>query len=189
MVTRDAFLALVALVAVQRLLEVVRSRRHQRALLARGGRVHAQGQMRWMQLLHGAWLLAMVVEVLFLRRPFVWPLAVVALGVFATGQALRLLAQRALGARWTVTVVTLPGAPPVTGGIYRYLRHPNYLGVILEIAALPLVHTAWITSVVFTVLDGWMLRRRIRAEERALAEDSDYARAMAGRARLVPRGP
>jgi methyltransferase len=77
----------------------------------------------------------------------------------------------------------------VTGGPYRFLRHPNYLAVITEMFALPLVHTAWLTALVFSVLNALVLRVRIRAEEEALSRMTEYEAAFAGRARLVPGTP
>nr|AYM54398.1 hypothetical protein [Phaselicystis flava] len=182
-----AWLALVIAVALQRLFELRLSRRNEAALRARGGVEHAKGQMPVMIAVHTGWLLAAPLEVLLLDRPFAQALGLAALLVFCAGQALRWSAIRALGGRWTVKVITLPGAPPVTGGVFCFLRHPNYLGVILEIAALPLVHGAWLTAIVFSALNGLLLRQRIRAEERALAAASDYDGRFRGRARFWPR--
>ena len=89
--------------------------------------------------------------------------------VFMAGQALRLAAMKALGSRWTIRVMTLPGEPPVRDGIYRFLRHPNYVAVVVEGIALPMVHAAWITALVFTVLNAALLVVRIRVEDAALA--------------------
>jgi methyltransferase len=188
MVIRIAFTALVALVAAQRLWEVRRSRRHERALRRAGAVEHARGQMPWMKALHGAWLLAGLAEVWLLDRAPWLPLSILALVAFVGGQALRLAAMRALGERWTVRVLVLPGQPPVTGGIFRYLRHPNYLGVAIEVAALPLVGGAWITAVVFSLANALLLFCRVVAEERALKSASDYAARFADRPRFVPRG-
>jgi methyltransferase len=137
--------------------------------------------------LHASWLVAMLLEVWLLAWPFVPALAWVACALFALGQSLRLLAMRTLGGRWTVKVITpVDGEAPVSSGIYRYLRHPNYVGVALEIFALPLIHSAYITAVVFSVLNGALLRARIRAEERALEQTSDYAARFQGRPRFLP---
>lgn len=184
MVTAWAFLGLVALLAVQRLLELRRSARNEAALRARGAVEAAAGQMPWMRALHAAWLVAMPLEVFLLERPFVPLLALVGLVGLVAGQALRRSAIRTLGDRWTVRVLVLPGAPPITDGPFRRFRHPNYLGVILEIAFVPLVHTAWLTALVFSVLNGFLLRARIAAEERALAQASGYEEAFAGRPRF-----
>jgi isoprenylcysteine carboxyl methyltransferase (ICMT) family protein YpbQ len=93
-----------------------------------------------------------------------------------------------LHGRWTTRIVCLPGTPPVTSGPYRLLRHPNYLAVIVEMFALPLIHTAWLTAGIFSALNAVILRVRIRAEEEALARLSDYDEVFAGRPRLLPGG-
>lgn len=174
--SRALFAAFVALLAGQRLWEVRLSRQHEARILTQGGREHAPGHFRVMQLLHTSWFVAMLVEVFGWRRPFKPILAAAALPVFLLGQALRYAAIRTLGERWTVRVMTLPGQPPVTQGIYRYLRHPNYLGVALEIAAVPLLHTAYITSFIFSLANALLLAVRIRAEEAALEVDNGYGR-------------
>jgi len=186
MVTRDIFLGIVASIVMQRLFEVQLSRHNEADLRARGAVEHAPGQMPWMLLLHAAWLISMVVEVLVMDRQFNWSLAAVALPCFAAGQALRFSAIWALGPRWTVRILTLPNTPPVTRGVFRYLRHPNYLGVSLELAALPLVHSAWITAVVFTAANMLLLRVRIRAEEQGLSASNDYEVHFRGRPRWLP---
>lgn len=186
-ITVWAFVSLVAIVGVQRLWELLRSRRHERALLARGGREHARGQMPWMSALHASWLLAMPLEVVLLGREASMGLAIAAGLVFLAGQGLRLAAMSALGERWTVRVITVPGAPPVDRGIFRWLRHPNYLGVVLEIAALPLVHGAWLAALLWSVANGALLFARIRAEESALRTDNDYDAGLGDRPRFVPR--
>lgn len=177
MVTEALFAALVIAVAAQRLLELRVSRRNEARLRACGARETAPRQLVWMKLVHGGWIAGMLLEVFALHRPFHLPLAVGALAVFALGQWLRAAARRALGERWTVRILTVPGEAVVVGGVFRRVRHPNYLGVALEIVALPLVHTAWITALVFTSLNAVVLWRRIHAEERALRRDTDYGEA------------
>jgi methyltransferase len=185
-VTRSAFTALVMAVAVQRLVEMRVSRRHERALRARGAVESAAVQMPFMIALHVAWLAAAVGEVWLLHPPFRLWLAIAAFSVFVAGQSLRLLAMRALGPRWTVRVLTLPSADPITHGVYRFVRHPNYLGVVLETAALPLVHGACWTALVFSVANAVMLTARIPAEESALDHDNAYRQHFGSRARFVP---
>ena len=168
------FLLGLLLLAAQRLLEVRVSERHATAMLRRGGREHAPRQYQIMKALHGSWFVAMLLEVVLLRRQPRRALVALAAVLFALGQALRYAAIRSLGERWTARVITLPGAPPVTRGVYRYLRHPNYLGVALEIAAFPLLHSAAFTALVSSVANLLLLRARIRVEEQALATDNDY---------------
>lgn len=186
--SRPLFLLILAGLGLQRLWELRLSRRNATGLLAAGGREHAAAHYRTMKVLHGGWFVAMTAEVLLLRRPFYPRLAVAASVLFTLGQSLRQLAIRTLGARWTTRVITLPGEQPVSGGIYRFLRHPNYLGVILELAAVPLFHTAYLTSISFSLANAWLLRTRIRAEEAALTTDNQYDTHLGDRARFLPWG-
>jgi methyltransferase len=182
-----AYFGLIGCVVVQRVLELRVSRRNEQALLAEGATEHAAEQMPFMVALHTAWLISCALEVMFFRRPFNAWLGITALLLFCVGQALRLLAIQALDDRWTVKVITLPGAPAISDGIFRYLRHPNYLGVVLEIAMLPLVHSAWFTALAFSLANGLLLRARIRAEERALSETGDYQARFAEHPRFIPK--
>ena len=184
--SQGLFVGLVLLVAIQRIWELRRSAAHEAAIRAAGGREHAPGQMAVMRVVHTTWLVAMLVEVIAFHRVFDARIAVPALIVFLAGQALRIAAMRALGERWTVTIMTLPGAAPVEHGIYRAVRHPNYVGVVLEIFALPLVHGGWLTSIVFTIANALLLRSRIAAEEKALTTDNHYDAVLANRPRFVP---
>ncbi len=166
--TRKGYLFFLLALAAQRLWEVRISQRHAAGLLAAGGLEHAPRQYRLMVALHTSWFVAIWGEVIGRRRPFRPALARPAALLFAGGQALRYAAIRTLGPRWTARVITLPGAPPVAHGIYRYLRHPNYLGVALEVAAVPLLHSAWWTALAYSVANLLLLRARIRVEEAAL---------------------
>lgn len=180
------FAGIVAVVAVQRLWEVRQSARHQAVILALGGREHAAGQLPWMRAVHAAWLAGMLIESWMKQRPVPTLLVVIGLMVFMVGQALRLLAMRELRERWTVSIMTLPGAPAVSTGIFRHMRHPNYVGVCLELAALPLAGGAYWTAAVASVANAALLHRRIRAEEHALRTDSDYARRLDPLPRFFP---
>ncbi len=168
MVTRGLLWTVLGLLAWQRLKELERSRANERILLQEGAVERVPHQYFWMRLLHIAWFCAIPLEVYGLHRPFCPWLAGLALGLLAAGQFLRYTAIRTLGWRWNVKVYTLPRTPRVTTGIYRYLSHPNYLGVALELAAVPLLHGAYLTAIAFTLLNALLLTFRIRAEERYL---------------------
>jgi methyltransferase len=185
--TRVLFIALVGLAALQRLAELSLAQRNLRRAMARGGREAAPGHYRWMVLLHTLWLAAGPAEVWLLGRPFVPALAAAMLALFLAAMALRYWVIATLGERWTTRIVVLPGAPPVVGGPYRYLRHPNYLAVILELLALPLIHTAWLTALLAGISNALVLKVRIAEEEKALAAVSDYGAVFADRPRLLPR--
>ena len=164
-----AFTALVALVGVERLAELVVSRRNAAWSLARGGVEHGRGHYPVMVALHSGFLVAMLVEA-WVRRPEVPPaLAWSMLVLVLASQALRWWCILTLGPRWNTRVIVVPGMPPVASGPYRFLRHPNYVAVVVEGVALPLVHASWITAVVFTVANAILLTVRIRVEDAALA--------------------
>lgn len=164
------FAVLVGVVAVERLVELVVSARNVRWALGRGGREEARGHYPAMVLLHAGLLVACVAEVGLADRPFVPVLGWTALAVVVAAQTLRWWCITTLGRRWNTRVVVVPGLPLVRRGPYRWFRHPNYVAVVAEGLALPLVHTAWVTALAFTVLNAVLLLRvRIPAEERALA--------------------
>ncbi|HKW55530.1 MAG TPA: isoprenylcysteine carboxylmethyltransferase family protein, partial [Stellaceae bacterium] len=139
---------IVTLVAVERIAELVRARRNTRALLARGGIEAGAGHYPLLVLLHGAWLAALLYFVPAGNAPsWGW------LGAFVMLQALRVWVLASLGPYWTTRIITLPGAPLVRSGPYRFLRHPNYVVVVAEIAVLPLVFGAWCIALVFSTLN------------------------------------
>jgi len=156
---------------VERLVELVISKRHAAAAFARGGVEHGQRHFPWMVVLHTGLLVACVAEVVLLDRPFIgalgWPMLVIAL----LCQAGRYWVIVSLGEQWNTRVIVVPGAGRITRGPYRFawMRHPNYWIVAVEGIALPLVHSAWLTAVVFTVLNAVLLLGfRIPVENRAL---------------------
>jgi len=169
MTSLAAFTVVVALVAVERLVELVVSKRNAAWSLQRGGVESGRGHYPAMVVLHTGFLVAMLVEA-WVRRPDVAAgLAWSMLALVVAAQGLRWWCIATLGPRWNTRVIIVPGLPPVTGGPYRLLRHPNYVAVVVEGVALPMVHGAWITAVVFTVANAALLRVRIRAEDEALA--------------------
>lgn len=167
--SRVTYTALVALVAVLRLVELRVSARNVAALEARGGFEVGAAHYPAMVLLHASFLVGCLLEVWLLDRPWLPALGVPMLCLLAVGTGLRYWAIRTLGPRWSTRVIVVSDEPLVTGGPFRWLRHPNYLGVVLELFALPMVHTAWITAAVCSVLNGMLLRARTRVEEAALA--------------------
>lgn len=163
----SALYAVVALVALQRLAELVLARRNTRRLRAAGGIEVGAGHYPLLVALHVAWLGALIVMV-----PADAPLRMLPLALYIAVQGLRYWAIAALGENWTTRIITVPGRTPVRHGPYRYLRHPNYMVVACEIVLLPLIFGAWRIAVVFTVLNGAMLAHRIRIENAALAAEN-----------------
>lgn len=176
------YVALVAAEGAQRLRELSLSARHERA--TDRGRVAAARSYPLMVALHGALFAAPLIEVAALgRRPRV-PLAWVGLLAAATG--LRWWSIRSLGPAWNVRAIVPDDLRPVVRGPYRWVRHPNYVAVALEVWALPMAGGAWISAVVLSGLNGLVLWHRIRAEERLLAAIPGYQPALGGKARFVP---
>jgi methyltransferase len=140
--SRIAYTVLIAVIAIQRLWELGVSRRHQRALKARGAIEVGADHYPWMVALHTTFLLSCVAEVWVLDRPWRPLVAAVAMLVLGAALTLRWWTLATLGDRWTTRVLVIPGEELVTTGPYRWLRHPNYLAVVLEIAAIPMVHFA-----------------------------------------------
>jgi methyltransferase len=155
---------ILALVVVQRLGELVLAQRNTRRLKAEGAVEHGGGHYLLFVLLHAAWLVT-----LFVAVPAGTPIAWVPLGSFIVLQALRIWVVATLGRFWTTRILSLPETPLVRSGPYRFVRHPNYLVVVGEIAALPLAFGAWRIALVFSVLNLALLSWRIRIEDRALA--------------------
>jgi methyltransferase len=167
----STFLLVVAvlLVAAQRLFELRLARRNERRALARGAVEWGRGHYPLIVGLHSLWLVSTLVEGL-LRGPafpVYWPAA---LALFLLVQPLRYWAILSLGESWNTKILVVPGAKPVRSGPYRYLNHPNYVVVVVEILTFPLIFGAWLTALVFTLLNAAVLRLRIREENRALRE-------------------
>jgi methyltransferase len=170
-VTGQTLVVVVVLaVAAERLVELVVSARHLAWARERGGVEAGQGHFPVMVAIHTALLVGALVEPPLLDRPFHTWLAVPMVALVAAAQGLRWWCIRTLGPQWNTRVVVVPGLPLVRRGPYRVLRHPNYVAVVVEGVALPLVGTAWLTALLFTVVNAAVLTTRIRCENRLLAE-------------------
>jgi methyltransferase len=178
------YVVLVAAVGLERVAELVVSTRNASWSFARGGREYGASHYPAMVVVHGGLLVACLGEVLLADRPFVpqlgWPMVALVL----SSQALRWTCIATLGRQWNTRVIITPGLPLVQSGPYRWFRHPNYVAVVVEGAALPLVHTAWVTAVVFSGVNAILLGVRLRIENAALraAASSTAANKQAARA-------
>ena len=167
--TETSYTVLVLLVAAERFAELAVARRNGAWSRARGAREYGAGHYPVMVVLHTALLLGCLVEPWAADRPFVPLLGWTALALVLAAQALRWWCIGTLGPRWHTRVLIVPDLPLVASGPYRHLRHPNYVAVVVEGAALPLVHTAWLTALAFSLLNAALITVRIRCENSALA--------------------
>lgn len=158
----------ILLIGIERLAELAVSRRNARWSFAQGGREFGQRHYPVMVTMHSLLLLSCVIEVAVADRPFVpwlgWPM----MGVVVISTAVRWWCVAVLGKHWNPRLIVIKGAPLVQRGPYRWLHHPNYTAVTAEVAALPLVHSAWVTAIVFSIANALVLTVRIRAENVAL---------------------
>jgi len=152
---------------VQRLAELALARRNTCRLMAAGAIESGRGHYPLFVLLHSAWLAALAAMVAE-DAPISWP----PLAAYVALQPVRLWIIASLGPRWTTRIITLPGAPPVRNGPYRFCRHPNYLLVAAEIALLPAAFGAWRLALAFSLASAALTAWRIRVEEAALKQAS-----------------
>jgi methyltransferase len=168
------------------LIELRVSRRNQQRMAARGAQMVRDMSFVWMVLWHGGVLLGAAAEVVLLSRGFHPALATVAGAVFVFSNLLRWWVICTLATHWNVQVMNSASLGVITSGPYRWIRHPNYVAVFLEVTALPLIHTAWITSLAAAVSTVLILIRRIGVEESVLNSSAEYRAAMSSKPRFVP---
>ena len=163
------YVLLIAAVALERIAELVVAQRNLAWSRTKGGVEFGASHYPVMVVLHTGLLAGCLAEVFWLDRPFLpalgWPM----LAIVIAAQGLRWWCITTLGRQWNTRVVVIPGARRVAGGPYGLMSHPNYVAVVAEGIALPLVHSAWISALVFTVLNAALLRTRIATENNALA--------------------
>lgn len=167
-----AYAALILGTGAERIAELLISKRNAAAAFARGAIEYGQAHFPWMVALHTGLLLACFGEAALAGRPFIPALGYPMLVIALAAQAGRYWVIGSLGSQWNTRVIVIPGAGRVIRGPYRFawLRHPNYWIVAIEGIALPLVHSSWVTAIVFTILNAVLLLGfRIPTENRALA--------------------
>lgn len=181
------YLALLAAVGAARLFELRISAGRERRLAERGIARVPDPAFRGMVAFHAAVPIAAALEVVALRRPLLPALALPMLVVFGLASGLRWWVVRSLGEHWNVRVMASSRLGVVVNGPYRFVRHPNYAAVFVEMTALPLIHAAWLTALLGTPIHALLLRRRIAVEEAALFADPWYGAAMGDKPRFLPR--
>lgn len=162
-----AFWLVFGFLVLQRILELGLARRNAERVLAEGGYEVGQSHYPWIVATHVLFFTGLLIEIGFnVRRPGAWfPLW---FGLFLIAQVVRYWAIRSLGKYWNTRLIVTPGMRPVTRGPYRYIRHPNYLVVVVELLAVPLMFDAYVTATSITLLNGFVLRHRIHMEDEAL---------------------
>ena len=180
------FTIVISFLIVQRLLEVRLSTKNEAYIIKNGGMEYAPEHFIVMKMLHTLWFVTMIVEFV-LNKPEVSPvLSAICFAGMLLGQTLRYAAIRTLGKRWTVKIFVLPTAPAVNNGIFKYIKHPNYLGVIIEIFTIPMIFGLTYTAVAFSIANALLLVVRIRKEEEILSLKNDYRDRLNQRPRFLP---
>ena len=180
------YLALLAAVGALRLVELRISRRHQVLMMTQGAVRVPEPHFKWIVVAHTGVLIGAALEVVLLRRPFLPLLGATMLVLFLASNLMRFWVVRTLGKLWSVQVMDSTRIGVVTAGPFRFVRHPNYTGVILEMISLPLIHTAWITALVTSLGYSIALSQRLRAEESVLMANPEYRAAMGHKPRFLP---
>jgi methyltransferase len=178
------YLIILALLVVERMFELDRARRNARRAFEHGAVEVGQAHYRVMVAFHALFIASCAIEATFFPRAFPAAVAWIALSAELVAQALRYWAVSTLGERWNTRIIVSPERAPVTDGPYRWMRHPNYLAVVIEIAAVPMIGGAIFTAISFSIGNALILAVRIPAEERAMG--MRYAEALGGRRRFFP---
>lgn len=189
MVTRLLFAALLTAIALTVVYDLTISRHNERKLNELGAKTCGGGQTRAYALLAFVWALSGSAEVFLLGRSIYVIPAVLGITALALARHLRTSARTALGQRWTLGIVSLPGHPLVTGRIYDRMRHPEYVGTFLMFVGAPLLHGAWLTFAASAMAGAVLLFLRVRLEERVLDHDARYLALLGDRPRFIPRRP
>ena len=161
------------IVIIQRLVELFIAKRNEKWMKSQGALEAGASHYPYMVAMHVCFFIALIVEVIGFNRELspVWPLF---LTLFLLAQVLRVWCLSSLGKYWNTKIIVLPNAEVVRKGPYKWIRHPNYVIVATELIVLPLQFSAYITAILFTLLNIWMMSVRIPAEEQALKKVTNY---------------
>lgn len=171
---QSIFFYLVVFTIFQRLVELGISKRNENAIKEQNGFIVPERNYLFMVALHSGWLIYLLFASLKLELTILPSLFIFGGIVFLLGQVLRITAITTLGKRWTTRIAILPKAPAVKKGLFQYIRHPNYLGVCLEIVALPMMVGLWPAALIFSGMNFVILYFRIRKEEQFLSQYNSY---------------
>jgi methyltransferase len=175
-----------AILILQRLAELVVAKQNEKWMKKHGGVEFGQKHYRIMVILHTLFFLVYFGEVYYLKKELspIWPLLI---SFFILTQAGRIWALTSLGRYWNTKIIVLPDADVVIKGPYKYLRHPNYVIVTLEFIMIPLLFQAYLTCLIFSFLNIWILSVRIPEEEKALSKLTTYSQALGQARRFFPK--
>ncbi|MCK0472362.1 isoprenylcysteine carboxyl methyltransferase family protein [Halalkalibacter sp. APA_J-10(15)] len=173
-------------IIAQRVIEVIIAKNNERWMKGQGGYEVGGEHYVYIVIVHVMFFVSLLLEVT-VRSPqfFVW--SIIPFSFFMIAQVCRGWALSSLGRFWNTRIIVLPGAKVKVKGPYQFIRHPNYVIVITELLMLPLMFQAYVTAVVFTILNGWVLSIRIKEEEKALREATDYDVQFTHKKRFVPK--
>lgn len=167
------FISFICMIVIQRGVELIIAKRNERQLKKNGAIEFGAGHYPWMVLLHTGFLTVLIIEVITLNRELssFWILWLI---LFVLAQMGRLWVIQTLGKHWNTKIIVLPNSEVIVKGPYKYVRHPNYLIVATEILIISLLFNAFITAIIFSLLNAWMMSIRIPLEEEALKENTEY---------------
>ena len=179
------FYVVVIILVLQRFVELIIAKRNEKWILEKGGKEFGREHYPLMVLHHTLFFLTLLIESFVKGYPLspLWPIILVFL---LLTQLLRYWAIQSLGPYWNTRIMVLPGAEPVVKGPYKYFCHPNYLAVILEFVLIPLLFNAFLTCILFSILNALLLKYRISLEEKALIETTEYQETMSRKSRFLP---
>jgi methyltransferase len=168
------FKAIVIFTTAQRLFELLIAKHNEKVLKADGAIIVKEKNYVAMVVLHTTWIISLLAMAFWGSLDIVPAQFMIFFIVFICGQAFRVVAISTLGTRWSTRIVILPNANAIRKGIFKYFRHPNYLGVVLEILALPMMIGAWELAMIFTLANFVILFFRVRLEEEMLNKYNNY---------------
>ncbi len=161
------FIIFLSIIIIQRISELILSKRNENYLRSRGAVEYDKKGYKYIVLMHNLFFISVITEFVFLERQLneYWKVLLI---IFICTQLLRYWALFSLGKRWNTKILVLPNTEPIRSGLYKHLKHPNYIAVIIEIGVIPLLFSCYYTAVVFSILNLIVLKRRIRIEEKVL---------------------
>ncbi|MFD4927941.1 isoprenylcysteine carboxyl methyltransferase family protein [Peribacillus butanolivorans] len=168
------FTIFIALIAIQRLVELYIAKQNEKQLKMEGAVEFGESHYRWMVLMHLSFFIVLTIEVMVYGRKIatLWPIW---LTLFLIAQSGRVWVISSLGKHWNTKIIVVPNAEVVVKGPYKYFKHPNYLIVATEIIVISLLFNAYYTAIIFSLLNAWMMAVRIPLEEKALKTHTEYS--------------